>query len=106
MPYEFVESDTGSKLVVPCKDNESGAVINLTGATVTLRYKYAGDAAVTERGMTIQTPATNGIAEYLFGTGELKTGRFSYEVKIVDGAGKVITQLDLGYIDVRARLAA
>lgn len=58
---------TGSRptLRATIKD-QSGTAIDLTGATVTVRYSIAG-AAVVESTATI-TDATNGIAEYTMPT--------------------------------------
>lgn len=103
MAYELVASDTGSKLVVTCKDNDTKAVIDLTGATVKLKYSISGGALQTKT-MTVQTPATNGKAEYQFLAGELSAGAMQAEVEITDATGKIITSLDLLTIPIRARL--
>jgi len=88
---EFVENDTGSVLRVTCVDNDTDAAINLTGATVRLRWRHHnGD--VTSKTMNIVT-AASGIVEYQFASGELWRGTRSFEVEIADAQGKVITSI-------------
>lgn len=89
---DFVENDTGSILRVTCTDRDSGAVINLTGATVRLRWKQSG--VVTTKTMDIVSPATAGIAEYQFATGELVRGVRQFEVEITDSGGKKLSSLE------------
>ena len=103
----FVQADTGSKLIVTCKNEDTGTVIDLTGSTVKLRYSIDG-AATVEQTMTITNP-TGGIAEYIFGTDELAVGAISpstmeAEVEIMDGGGKIITQLEPFFFKIRSRL--
>lgn len=97
--YDFVTGDTGSTLQVTCKDRDSGAIIDLTGATVRLRWKDAADVTVTKV-MTVTAPLT-GVAKYTFGTGELIAPRMRMEVEITDSSAKVITTLST--IDVLVR---
>ncbi len=101
--YQFVAGDTGSKLKVTCKNDSDSTVINLTGATVKLKWRGSGGTLQTKT-MTILTPATNGQAEYQFLTGELFAGTMDFEVEITDSGGKVIRCLDLISEKVRAAL--
>ena len=48
----FVSGDTGSKLEVTCKDDDTGLVMPLTGATVKLKWLDVADALQTKT-MTI-----------------------------------------------------
>lgn len=98
---DFVANDTGSKLQITCKDNDTGAVINLTGATVTLRWMDK-TGATQNRVMTV-TSAVNGVTEYLFAVGELIYPQMTFEVRITDSGGKEITNLAPIEISVRAR---
>lgn len=103
MGYEFVAGDTGSTLQVTCKDNATGAVINLTGKTATLRWKNAG-GALQSAAMTIASPAT-GIATYTFTSADLTAGLTQMEVRITDTAtSNYVTQIDLFTAPVRAAL--
>lgn len=101
--YQFVAGDTGSKLEVTCKNDADNTAINLTGATVKLKWKDAGGALQTKT-MTI-TGAVAGVAEYQFLTGELFAGTVDYEVEITDADGKIIRSLDLLREKVRAVLS-
>lgn len=103
MSYELVAGDTGSKLVVTCTDNQSQAVIDLTGKAVQLRYSING-AAVVIKTMTVQTPATNGKAEYQFGASDLSAGTLTGEVRLQNGASDQLTTVNAFYISVKAPL--
>ena len=95
----LVASDN-PKLIVTCSDGS--APIDLTGATVKLRWKI-DSAAVVEKSMTVTNP-TGGVAEYVFVTADLTTGTMSYEVQITTNVGSILTQTTLGSITIRSRL--
>lgn len=99
----FVSGDTGSKLEVTCKRDDTGAVIDLTGSTVKLKWDDAAGALQT-KAMTI-TDAANGIAEYQFLANELFAQQMKFEVEITDSGGKVLHSLELIRENVRAVLA-
>lgn len=101
MHYELVAGDTGSKLVVTCKDSATKAVIDLTGKAVQLRYRIDGGALITKT-MTVQNPPTAGKAEYQFGANDLSAGTLAGEVRIQPGAADQLTSLDPFYLPVRA----
>lgn len=101
--YQLVEGDTGSKLRVTCKDNDTGLPIDLTGATVNLQWKNNASALVTVA-MTI-IDAVNGIVEYQFLTGQIEPTKMSFQVRITDGSGKITKSLDLLSLNVRRALA-
>ncbi|MDT7040849.1 BppU family phage baseplate upper protein [Candidatus Nitronereus thalassa] len=104
MSAELISLDTGSVLVVTCKNNQDGQVLSLTGATVRLRYKIDGGAAQTVV-MTI-TDAANGLVQYQFGDNELAVGLVLVgETEITDGTGKVVTQLEPFVLPLRSRLS-
>lgn len=100
---EWVAGDTGSKLVATCKDNETQALIDLTGATVRAKYRIDGGALQTKV-MTVLSPATNGKAEYLFLAGELTAGVMRVEIEITDGSGKVITSIEAFLLKIRGKV--
>jgi len=89
----FVSGDTGSKLEVTCKDDDTGQVINLHGATVKLKW-FDDAGALQTKTMTITHPVT-GIAEYQFLAAELIQTQMEFEVEIVDSGGKKLRNLDL-----------
>lgn len=101
----FVEGDTGSKLRITCKDEDSGAIIDLTGSTVKLRWRTSGGALIIKT-MTIVPPTTNGIAEYLFLADELESILMRFEVEITNAGGDILTNIDPLYEPVRKRLSA
>lgn len=98
---ELVTNDTGSSLVVNCKDNTTGLAIDLTGSTVRLRWKNG--LVVETRTMTI-TNAVNGQAKYTFLTGEIIAPKMAFEVEITDSTGKVLSNLKLIEVLVRREL--
>ena len=104
MVYDFIAGDTGSKVVATCKDNQTQAVIDLTGKAVQLRYKIDGGALQTKT-MAIQNPQTAGKAEYQFGASDLTAGALQGEFRIQPGAGDQITSLLPFSAQVRAPLS-
>jgi len=98
---DMVTGDTGSKLVVTCNDNDTSSVIDLTGASVVLRWE--GDTQVESRAMTI-TDAANGVAEYKFAAGEIIAPKMRFEVEITAGNGDIITNTALIELVVREQL--
>lgn len=107
---ELVEGDTGSELEVTCKENDAAqTIIDLTGATVKLRFKILKDAVVvlgvTEQTMTIVGAPTNGIAKYVFLGVELPgQGNMHARAVITDSGGKIISQLEPFIIPVGPKL--
>ncbi len=99
----FVSGDTGSKLEVTCKDDDTGVVIDLTGSTVKLKWDDAAGVLQTKT-MTI-TDAVNGIAEYQFLASELFPRQMKFEVEITDAAAKVLHNIELIRENVREVLA-
>ena len=103
MPNEFVEADTGSKLEVTCKNDDDKSVIDLTGATVKIRWKNLA-GSVQEKAMTV-TNAAGGVAEYEFAASELEEHRQAHEIEITDSGGKVITSLNPVTVTIRKKLS-
>jgi hypothetical protein len=103
MNNEFVSGDTGSALVMTCLDNVTNLPLNLTGASVSIKWKNSVNVLVTRAG-TIVNPLT-GVVRYQFASGELFSPSMSIEVEVTDGGGNVISNLDLIKIAVREQLA-
>lgn len=99
MSYDFVSDDTGSVLQVTCVKKSDGSAINLTGATVTLRW-YSSSKVIVERPMTIVTPLS-GICTYQFVAGELYAPAMSFEVEVLDNSGKKTSMLEPIAVKVR-----
>lgn len=100
---DYVAGDR-TKLIRTCKDKDNdNAVIDLTGATVLLKYSIDGATLVTKT-MTIQAPATAGKVEYEFTANDLTAGEMKGAVEVTDSASKVFTQLDPFTRTIRAKL--
>lgn len=99
---DFVSNDTGSTLLVTCKD-ASGAAINLTGATVKLRWKGL-TGTVADKTMTIVTPAS-GICSYKFLADELIAPAMAFEIEITDSGAFKLSNPDLITVTVREQIA-
>lgn len=91
----LVENDTGSKYRVRCRDDDTKRPIDLTGCTVSLRWQNKERTQTISRPMTIIAPASDGVAEYQFAAGELYAPKMFFEVRIIDGAGDVLDNLEL-----------
>jgi hypothetical protein len=100
---EFVAGDSGSKLSVTCTDNALQTAINLTGSSVNLKWENEAGAMVT-KAMTIDNAAT-GVCSYQFAVGELFAPAMTFELEITTASGKIISNLDLIDISVRAKLS-
>lgn len=103
MRAALVAGDTGSTLVVLCREHATQTPIDLTGKTVQLRYRI-DEGPVVVRTMTVQPPATAGRAAYQFTGAELTAGTLVAEVRIQPGQADQLTSLELLYLPVRAPL--
>lgn len=104
---ELVAGDTGTVLVATVRKSSDKSVVDLTGATVRLKYTIDGGALATKT-MTV-TDAANGKAEYQFTTGELTAAAdgestMRAEVELTDSGGKVTTQLVPMNLPIRAKV--
>jgi hypothetical protein len=100
LDWSFVAGDTNSALVVTCKDKD-GVAIDITSATVTLKWSVDGATAVSKT-MTV-TDGPNGVASYTFATGELVAGIMKAEVRVT-AAGKTVTSVEPFTFTVRPAL--
>jgi len=81
--FNAIEGDTTTKIIPTCRDAYTRIAINLTGATVTFRYRYRGTVTpIVERTMSI-TDFSGGVAEYQFVTSELVPGFIDGEIVVV-----------------------
>lgn len=99
MAYDFVSNDTGSVLQVTCTNKATRAAINLTGATVKLKWPGA-NRTVVEKTMTVVTPLA-GVVSYQFLAGELFAPEMRFEVEITDTGGLRTTMLEPLIVQVR-----
>ena len=101
LDYSFVAGDTASVLTVTCKRSDTGAVIDLTGVTVSLKWRIDGGTLVTKT-MTVTAPAT-GVATYEFDTADLVAGIMLAEVEVTTGSG-ITTSLEAFRFTIRAKV--
>lgn len=102
MTYDMVAGDTGTVLNVTCKDKATALIVDLTGCSVNLRWVNK-TSAVTSVAMTIVS-AVAGTCKYQFTTDQLYDPAMTFEVKVVDALGKVVTSLDPIIVSVRKAL--
>lgn len=102
---DFVAGDTDAVLTAVCYDSNRNK-IDLTGRTLTLRWRYTTTGSMTATAtMTNSNQTTNkGEATWKWTTGQLQSPKMVYDVVITDDiTGKYITQLDEVVLNVRAR---
>jgi hypothetical protein len=95
MGFDLVEDDTGTVLQGTVRNRKPRTIVNLTDATVVLRWTIDGGTPV-QKDMTI-VDASAGRVSYQFGAGDLvvPTGEQSQmrlNVVVIDSEGKVTTQ--------------
>jgi len=100
--YDAIEGDTARKLKITALRSD-GVPVNLTGATVTFRYRDA-NGQPQSRVMTVIDPI-NGVAEYQFAANELVAPTLYYQINIVDGSGNELTGDCIDALRVGKRLA-
>tara|TARA_R100000808_G_scaffold930_2_gene4457 strand:+ start:1962 stop:2267 length:306 start_codon:yes stop_codon:yes gene_type:complete len=66
-------------------DEATREPVNLTAATVTLRFRFNGGSRL-ERAMTI-TDVAKGVAKYRFTAGEMVAGDLVFDAEAVDNTG-------------------
>ena len=99
---DLVTGDTGSIFQVTCTDASTGQVIDLTGATVRLRWE--DDTGTVQTRIMGVTDAVNGVAEYQFAAGEIIYPRMVFETEITDALGYITSSNDLTTLTVREEL--
>lgn len=100
--YALVEGDTGSVLQITCKD-QNGNVIDLSGATVILKWRDQLNA-LQQQAMSIISPATNGQIKYQFGAGEIFPPAMYFSVKITDSSGGIVHSNCVVQVPVRSNI--
>lgn len=102
--HEFVAGDTESKFRYTCVDSD-GDAIDLTNRLVELRWVDAGGVSQT-RAMSVPNivNAPAGVMEYQFEAGELFAPYMDFEVRLTNSVGRVLRNLELRRVIVRAAL--
>ena len=98
---DLVTGDTGSIYQVTCTDSD-GVAINLTGATVRLRWE--DDVGVIQTRTMGITDAVNGVAEYQFLAAEIIAPKMKFETEVQDSGGFITSSNDLVTLTVREEL--
>lgn len=96
MPIDLVEDDTGTVLQCTVRNKKPVQVVDLTGATVKIRWTINGGSPV-EQDMEIED-AASGRVSYQFKVGDLAVpsgteSAMRLNVVVTDSGGKVLTQL-------------
>ena len=100
----LVSGDTGSKLEVPCIDDETDLAIDLSGF-IGVKIKWHDiDGALVSKAMAV-TDDVNGIAEYIFLADELFANQMKFEIELTDASNKVTRSVELIRENVRPALA-
>lgn len=101
--YDFVAGDTNSVVRVTIINKQTRAVIDLTSATVL--FIFSIDSGPTKsQTMTVLAPATAGVCEYQFVTGDLVVGTMSAAVQVTFADTTILSQLDSFTFQNRAKL--
>jgi len=87
--HKLVQGDTGPQFQITLTDEDSGAVIDLTGGTVTLHFRAVGSTTVLFSRLFTLTDAANGVATLQFNSGDLDqdAGRYEGEIEVVLASG-------------------
>jgi hypothetical protein len=106
--FDFVQGDTLTTIKSQLKDEDTGAVIDLTGGSASVRFVFRRPAdgawsTPIDRNLTV-TDAANGLVEYQFLTGELLPGIMRLEASASLATGKTITTKRFTEFTIRPRL--
>lgn len=89
--FKYVQGDTGPQLRLTFTDEDTGTATDLTGATVTLHFRAAGEDTVLFSKNLYVNPATatSGVAVVNWATGELNqdAGAYEGEIEVVRASG-------------------
>lgn len=105
MPPDFVAHDTGSILIIVCRD-QNGSTINLTNYYVTLRWRYIPNGPMTNLAVMTNLDQTlyPGQCSYRWLAGELVHPSMYYDAVITETATeRYVTQLDEVRLNIRKR---
>ncbi len=89
--YKYVQGDTGPQIKVVLSEEDSGAAVDLSGGTVTLHFRAAGeDTVLFSRGLYINPEtADTGEAVLQWQATDLdqEAGAYEGEIEVVRGSG-------------------
>lgn len=106
---KLVRNDTAPQIRLTITDQESGAAVNLTGATVTLHFRAVGSTTVLFSRAAVINPETaeQGIAIIAWAVGDLdlEAGDYEGEVEVVKSGGTRETIYDILKFKLREEFA-
>ena len=89
--FKYVQGDTGPQIKVTLTEEDSGDAVDLTGATVTLHFRAAGEDEVLFSREFFVNPNTaeTGIAVLQWQTNDLnqEAGAYEGEIEVVRNSG-------------------
>jgi len=100
---ELVQGDTKPSLVVTLKDKKTGGVINITGATIRLKFKGIDDTELTDTLVGVVLDGAAGLGKFDWGVTSLsgEAGVYVGEVEITFSDGSVQTVYDVLRFNMR-----
>jgi len=107
--FKYVQGDTGPQIKVSLTEEDSGDAVDLTGGTVTLHFRAAGEESVLfSRSFYINSgTATDGTAVLQWHVGDLDidAGAYEGEIEVVRANGLRETLFDKLKFKVREDFA-
>lgn len=87
--FKYVQGDTGPQLKLTLTEEDSGSAVDLTGATVTLHFRAAGEDNVLFSRQFFINPDVAGEAILQWEEGDLdvEPGAYEGEVEVVRASG-------------------
>ena len=96
--FKYVQGDTGPQIRVTLTEEDTGNAVDLTGATVTLHFRAAGeDTVLFSRGFYVNPDtAEDGVAVLQWETDDLnqEAGAYEGEIEVVRNSGLRETLFD------------
>ena len=94
---KLVQGDTKPTLVCTLTDSGSGDAINITGATVRLKFRQVGSTSLRDTIIGTVTSGEGGVVSFSWGSDALDgpAGDYEGEIEITFGDGSIQTVYDL-----------
>tara|TARA_B100000929_G_C15371003_1_gene374366 strand:+ start:327 stop:668 length:342 start_codon:yes stop_codon:yes gene_type:complete len=107
--FYYVQGDTGPQLRLTFTDEDTGTATDLTGATVKMHFRTAGETTVLYSKTLYVNPGTPtlGIAIVNWATGELDydAGTYQGEIEVTKASGQIETIYDTIKFKIREDFA-
>lgn len=89
--FKYVQGDTGPQLKLTLTEEDTGAAVDLTGATVTLHFRAAGEDTILFSRAFFINPETasagEAILQWQVGDLNVEAGAYEGEVEVVKANG-------------------